>query len=60
MLISYTRDGIAYSVDTRLRPEGSKAAVSSIEAFRKYYAEAAAFWEFQALLKTGCRRYGDD
>ena len=53
MLISYTRDGIAYSVDTRLRPEGSKGPlVSSIEAFRKYYAESAAFWEFQALLKA--------
>ena len=53
MLISYTRDGIAYSVDTRLRPEGSKGPlVSSVEAFRKYYAESAAFWEFQALLKA--------
>ncbi len=65
LLVSYTRDGIAYNVDTRLRPEGSKGPlVSSIEAFRKYYAEAAAFWEFQALLKarpaagdmrTGCQ-----
>ena len=64
MLISYTRDGIAYSVDTRLRPEGSKGPlVSSVEAFRNYYAGSAAFWEFQALLrarpvagdmKTGC------
>ncbi|MBI5073590.1 MAG: bifunctional [glutamate--ammonia ligase]-adenylyl-L-tyrosine phosphorylase/[glutamate--ammonia-ligase] adenylyltransferase [Nitrospirae bacterium] len=53
MLISYTRDGIAYSVDTRLRPEGSKGPlVSSVEAFRRYYAESAAFWEFQALLKA--------
>jgi len=53
MLISYTRDGIAYSVDTRLRPEGSKGPlVSSVEAFRKYYTESAAFWEFQALLKA--------
>jgi glutamate-ammonia-ligase adenylyltransferase len=53
LLISYTRDGTAYSVDTRLRPEGSKGPlVSSVEAFRKYYAEAADFWEFQALLKA--------
>ncbi|MDP2158608.1 MAG: bifunctional [glutamate--ammonia ligase]-adenylyl-L-tyrosine phosphorylase/[glutamate--ammonia-ligase] adenylyltransferase [Nitrospirota bacterium] len=53
MLISYTRDGIAYSVDTRLRPEGSKGPlVSSVEAFRNYYAGSAAFWEFQALLKA--------
>ncbi len=53
MIISYTRDGMAYCVDTRLRPEGSKGPlVSSIEAFRKYYSSAAAFWEFQALLKA--------
>jgi glutamate-ammonia-ligase adenylyltransferase len=53
LLISYTRNGIAYPVDVRLRPEGSKGPlVSSTEAFRKYYAEAAAFWEFQALLKA--------
>ena len=53
MLISYTRDGIAYSVDTRLRPEGSKGPlVSSLESFKDYYAKAAAFWEFQALLKA--------
>lgn len=53
MLISYTRNGLAYSVDTRLRPEGSKGPlVSSVESFRSYYAKAAAFWEFQALLKA--------
>ncbi len=53
MLISYTRDGIAYNVDTRLRPEGSKGPlVSSVESFRNYYTRAAAFWEFQALLKA--------
>jgi [glutamine synthetase] adenylyltransferase / [glutamine synthetase]-adenylyl-L-tyrosine phosphorylase len=53
MLISYTREGKAYNVDTRLRPEGSKGPlVSSIESFRKYYSRAAAFWEFQALLKA--------
>lgn len=53
MLISYTRDGVAYQVDTRLRPEGSKGPlVSSVESFRNYYTRAAAFWEFQALLKA--------
>jgi glutamate-ammonia-ligase adenylyltransferase len=53
MLISYTREGTAYRVDTRLRPEGSKGPlVSSVESFRNYYAKAAAFWEFQALLKA--------
>jgi glutamate-ammonia-ligase adenylyltransferase len=53
MLISYTREGIAYRVDTRLRPEGSKGPlVSSAESFENYYARAAAFWELQALLKA--------
>lgn len=52
-LIAYTREGVAYQVDTRLRPEGSKGPlVSSVEGFRKYYGRAAAFWEFQALLKA--------
>jgi glutamate-ammonia-ligase adenylyltransferase len=53
MLISYTREGIAYRVDTRLRPEGSKGPlVSSVESFENYYTQAAAFWELQALLKA--------
>ncbi|SPQ00011.1 putative Glutamate-ammonia-ligase adenylyltransferase [Candidatus Sulfobium mesophilum] len=53
MLISYTKEGVAYRIDTRLRPEGKKGVlVSSLESFRKYYAKAAAFWEFQALLKA--------
>ena len=53
MLVSYTKEGVAYRVDTRLRPEGAKGPlVSSLESFRKYYAKAAAFWEFQALLKA--------
>jgi [glutamine synthetase] adenylyltransferase / [glutamine synthetase]-adenylyl-L-tyrosine phosphorylase len=53
MLISYTKEGVAYRVDTRLRPEGSKGPlVSSIDSFREYYSKSAAFWEFQALLKA--------
>ncbi|MEW6108429.1 MAG: bifunctional [glutamate--ammonia ligase]-adenylyl-L-tyrosine phosphorylase/[glutamate--ammonia-ligase] adenylyltransferase [Nitrospirota bacterium] len=53
MLISYTKEGIAYRVDPRLRPDGSKGPlVASIESFEKYYSKAAAFWEFQALLKA--------
>ncbi|MEJ2697602.1 MAG: bifunctional [glutamate--ammonia ligase]-adenylyl-L-tyrosine phosphorylase/[glutamate--ammonia-ligase] adenylyltransferase [Candidatus Sulfobium sp.] len=52
-LISYTREGVAYSVDTRLRPEGSKGPlVSPVGSLREYYAGAAAFWEYQALLKA--------
>jgi len=53
MLISYTKEGIAYRADTRLRPEGSKGPlVSSIESFKRYYSKSAAFWELQALLKA--------
>ena len=52
-LISYTKEGVAYRIDTRLRPEGEKGVlVSSLGSFEKYYAKAAAFWEFQALLKA--------
>ncbi|MDA8214554.1 MAG: bifunctional [glutamate--ammonia ligase]-adenylyl-L-tyrosine phosphorylase/[glutamate--ammonia-ligase] adenylyltransferase [Nitrospiraceae bacterium] len=50
---SYTKDGIAYRVDTRLRPEGSKGPlVSSIKGIRDYYLRHAQAWELQALLKA--------
>lgn len=53
MLTSYTKEGVAYRVDTRLRPEGSKGPlVSSVSAFRKYYESSAHFWELQALLRA--------
>jgi glutamate-ammonia-ligase adenylyltransferase len=53
MLISYTKEGIAYRVDTRLRPEGSKGPlVTSLASFETYYEKAAASWELQALLKA--------
>jgi len=53
LLISYTREGYAYKVDTRLRPDGTKGTlVSSIKALKDYYSRSAAFWEFQALLKA--------
>lgn len=53
LLLSYTREGIAYKVDTRLRPDGTKGTlVSSVDALRDYYSGNAAFWEFQALLKA--------
>ncbi|NTU43891.1 MAG: hypothetical protein HGA78_12745 [Nitrospirales bacterium] len=52
-LMSYTREGIAYSVDTRLRPDGNKGPlVSSLSALREYYTRAAQPWELQALLKA--------
>ncbi len=53
LMMSYTREGIAYKVDMRLRPDGTKGPlVSSISSFKDYYSKNAAFWEFQALLKA--------
>jgi glutamate-ammonia-ligase adenylyltransferase len=53
LLISYTREGAAYRVDMRLRPDGTKGPlVSSLASFRDYYSKNAASWEFQALLKA--------
>lgn len=53
LLTSYTKDGVAYSVDTRLRPDGTKGPlVSSLDSFRDYYYKSALPWEIQALLKA--------
>jgi glutamate-ammonia-ligase adenylyltransferase len=48
-----TREGVAYKIDTRLRPSGNKGTlVSSLAAFEAYHAESAALWERQALAKA--------
>lgn len=53
LLTSYTKDGAAYRVDARLRPEGTKGPlVASIDALNTYYLHTAHFWELQALLKA--------
>lgn len=53
LLTSYTKDGIAYRVDVRLRPDGAKGPlVSTIDSLGSYYLSAARFWELQALLKA--------
>ncbi|RJR16868.1 MAG: bifunctional [glutamate--ammonia ligase]-adenylyl-L-tyrosine phosphorylase/[glutamate--ammonia-ligase] adenylyltransferase, partial [Nitrospiraceae bacterium] len=52
-LTSYTGLGLLYSVDTRLRPDGSKGIlVNNIEGYRNYYLNKAHHWEIQALLKA--------
>ena len=52
-LTSYTDMGLLYSVDTRLRPDGSKGVlVNNIEGYRNYYLDKAYKWEIQALLKA--------
>jgi len=53
LLMSYTKDGVAYKIDTRLRPDGSKGPlVSSIKGMAEYYLKNAQTWELQALLKA--------
>ncbi|UCG77989.1 MAG: bifunctional [glutamate--ammonia ligase]-adenylyl-L-tyrosine phosphorylase/[glutamate--ammonia-ligase] adenylyltransferase, partial [Nitrospirota bacterium] len=53
VLQSYTKDGIAYKVDTRLRPDGSKGPlVNNVSGYRNYYMKHADTWEIQALLKA--------
>jgi glutamate-ammonia-ligase adenylyltransferase len=48
-----TREGIAYRIDTRLRPSGNQGSlVCSIDAFETYHRTSAAVWERQALIKA--------
>ncbi|HLK09807.1 MAG TPA: bifunctional [glutamate--ammonia ligase]-adenylyl-L-tyrosine phosphorylase/[glutamate--ammonia-ligase] adenylyltransferase [Candidatus Binatia bacterium] len=48
-----TREGIAYRIDTRLRPSGNQGPlVCSLEAFERYHRTSAAVWERQALVKA--------
>ncbi|MEW6570717.1 MAG: bifunctional [glutamate--ammonia ligase]-adenylyl-L-tyrosine phosphorylase/[glutamate--ammonia-ligase] adenylyltransferase [Nitrospirota bacterium] len=52
-LSEYTKDGILYKVDMRLRPDGSKGVlVNDVEGYRKYYMKSAQPWEIQALLRS--------
>ena len=53
LLQTATREGIAYRIDTRLRPSGNQGPlVTSLEAFEAYHATRAAPWERQALVKA--------
>ena len=53
VLTSYTDAGQLFSVDTRLRPDGSKGVlVKDINGYRNYYLNSAQKWEIQALLKA--------
>jgi glutamate-ammonia-ligase adenylyltransferase len=56
-LISYlanmTGAGIAYAVDTRLRPSGRQGVlVTSFDRFESYQLESAETWEHMALLRA--------
>ena len=46
-------DGVAWTIDTDLRPEGrSGPLVRSLSSFEAYYRRWAATWEFQTLVKA--------
>jgi len=53
LLQTATREGVAYRIDTRLRPSGNQGPlVTSLAAFESYHATRAALWERQALVKA--------
>ncbi len=48
-----TCEGIAYRIDTRLRPSGNQGSlVSPFEAFADYHRGGAELWERQALIRA--------
>jgi glutamate-ammonia-ligase adenylyltransferase len=48
-----TREGVAYRIDTRLRPSGNQGSlVSSLTAFEAYHRASAELWERQALIRA--------
>ncbi|HYV56770.1 MAG TPA: bifunctional [glutamate--ammonia ligase]-adenylyl-L-tyrosine phosphorylase/[glutamate--ammonia-ligase] adenylyltransferase, partial [Candidatus Nitrosopolaris sp.] len=48
-----TREGIAYHIDTRLRPSGNQGPlVSTLGGFSDYHERSAQLWERQALIKA--------
>jgi glutamate-ammonia-ligase adenylyltransferase len=52
-LTTMTGAGIAYAVDTRLRPSGQKGMlVTSFEGYTRYQRETAETWEHLALLRA--------
>jgi glutamate-ammonia-ligase adenylyltransferase len=53
ILTSFTRFGILYSADLRLRPQGNKGPlVATISAFERYQDSEAWTWEHQAIIRA--------
>jgi len=53
MLQTPTREGVAYRIDTRLRPSGNQGPlVTSLDAFEAYHRSSAQLWERQALIRA--------
>lgn len=48
-----TSEGIAFTIDARLRPSGNKGPlVCSLDSFRVYHQSTSQLWEKQALIKA--------
>jgi glutamate-ammonia-ligase adenylyltransferase len=65
ILASFTRFGILYSIDMRLRPQGNNGPlVATIGAFDRYQTKDAWTWEHQALIRArfvaGDTQLGED
>lgn len=53
ILTSFTRFGILYEADMRLRPQGNKGPlVATMNAFERYQQTEAWTWEHQALVRA--------
>ena len=53
ILTEYTDSGVAYKVDMRLRPDGSKGVLmNDIAGYAAYYFKSAQPWEIQSLLRA--------
>ena len=53
LMAKRTTEGVAFRVDTDLRPEGSAGPLSrTLDSYRAYWKQWARTWEFQALLKA--------
>jgi [glutamine synthetase] adenylyltransferase / [glutamine synthetase]-adenylyl-L-tyrosine phosphorylase len=53
LITAYTGSGVMFTVDTRLRPNGSAGAlVQSEAAYREYFAKSAEAWEGIAYMKA--------
>jgi glutamate-ammonia-ligase adenylyltransferase len=52
LLASPTELGVAFPIDTRLRPDGEKGLlVNTLGAYEKYYRQRAMLWEIQAISR---------
>ena len=53
VISAYTGDGVMFTVDTRLRPNGREGALVATEgAYREYFAKHAEAWEGIAYMKS--------